>query len=74
MTELSSHEGTWGQLDGRTGAIKIGNDVHQAFHVVVVQESGSLPQPAQRIAKGAFLSWGGEAAPQPPGCGGPRGV
>ena len=52
--ELSSREGTRGQFNGRTGAIKLGIDVLQAFHVVVVQEGGSLPKPAQRMAKGAL--------------------
>ncbi len=55
--ELSSPEGTRGQFNGRTGAIKLGIDLHQAFCVVVVQEGGTLPKPAQRIARGAFLSW-----------------
>ncbi len=39
------------------GAIKLGIDVHQGFHVVVVQEGGSNPKPAQRLSKAAFLSW-----------------
>src|SRR5215213_6708943 len=56
-TELSSHEGTRGQFNGRSGAIKLGIDVHQAFYVVVAQEGGSNPKPAQRFRKEAFLSW-----------------
>jgi transposase len=56
-TELSSHEGTRGQFNGRTGAIKLGIDVHQAFYVVVVQEEGANPKPAQRFGKEAFLNW-----------------
>jgi len=65
-SELSSHEGTRGQFNGRTGAIKLGIDVHQAFHVVVVQEGGTLPKPAQRIAKGAFPGWAAKLRRQHP--------
>jgi hypothetical protein len=53
-TELSSLEGTRGQFNGRTGAIKLGIDVHQAFYVVVMQEGGGNPKPAQRFGKEAF--------------------
>ncbi len=56
-TELSSPEGTRGQFNGRPSVIKLGIDVHQEFYVVVVQEGGSNPKPAQRLAKGAFLVW-----------------
>src|SRR5215212_2043970 len=56
-TELSSHEGTRGQFNGRSGAIKLGIDVHQALYVVVAQKGGANPQPAQRFKKEAFLSW-----------------
>lgn len=56
-TELSSHEGTRGQFNGRTGAIKLGIDVHQEFYVVVMQKGGATPKPAQRFRKEAFLSW-----------------
>ena len=56
-SELSSHEGTRGQFNGRTSAIKLGLDVHQEFYVVVVQEGGSNPKPAQRMPKAAFLGW-----------------
>jgi len=56
-TELSSHEGTRGQFNGGSGAIKLGIDVHQEFYVVVSQEGGSNPKPAQRFSKEAFLSW-----------------
>jgi transposase len=56
-TELSSLEETRGQFNGRTGAIKLGIDVHQTFYVVVVQEGGANPKPAQRFTKEAFLSW-----------------
>jgi transposase len=38
-------------------AIKLGIDVHQEFYVVVVQEGGGNPKPAQRFKKAAFLSW-----------------
>jgi transposase len=54
---LSSPEGTRGQFNGRRAAIKLGIDVHQEFYVVVMQEGGSNPKPAQRFSKGAFLSW-----------------
>jgi transposase len=56
-TELSSPEGTRGQFNGRSVAIKLGIDVHQEFYVVVVQEEGGNPKPAQRFRKEAFLSW-----------------
>jgi len=56
QSELSSHEGTRGQFNGRTGAIKLGIDVHQEFYVVAWQEGGANPKPAQR-KKEAFLSW-----------------
>jgi len=56
-TELSSHEGTRGQFNVRTGAIKLGIDVHQEYYVVVVQEGGSNPKPPQRFRKEAFLPW-----------------
>ena len=55
--ESSSLEETRGQFNGRTGAIKLGIDVHQAFYVVVLQEGGSNPKPAQRFSKEAFLGW-----------------
>ena len=56
-TELSSHEGTRGQFNGRSAAIKLGIDVHQEFYVVVMEEGGSNPKPGQRFGKAAFLSW-----------------
>lgn len=56
-TELSSHEGTRCQFNGSTGVIKLGIDVHQDFYVVVKQEGGSNPKPAQRFQKQAFLHW-----------------
>ena len=56
-TELSSHEGTRGQFNGRPGAIKLGLDVHQDFYVVVLQEGGGNPKPAQRFQKAVFLLW-----------------
>lgn len=55
--ESSSLEETRGQFNGRPGAIKLGIDVHQAFYVVVMQEGGANPKPAQRFTKDAFLSW-----------------
>ncbi len=57
LKELSSLEGTRGQFNLRTGAIKLGIDVHQAFYVVVVQEGGSNPKPAQRMSPAEFLPW-----------------
>jgi transposase len=56
-TELSSHEGTRGQFNGGSCAIKLGIDVHQDFYVVVMQEGGGNPKPPQRFGKGAFLQW-----------------
>ena len=61
-TELSSHEGTRGQFNGRSAAIKLGIDVHQEFYVVVCQEGGANPKPAQRFKKEAFLSWAARLA------------
>ncbi len=60
--ELSSLEGTRGQFNGRTEAIKLGIDVHHAFYVVVVQEGGSNPKPAQRLSQAAESS--GSGAPR----------
>src|SRR5437016_14661675 len=54
-TELSSHEGTRRQFNGGKADIKLGIDVHQDHYVVVKQESGSNPKPAQGFAKEAFL-------------------
>jgi transposase len=56
-SELSSPEGTRGQFNVRKPAIKLGIDVHQEFYVVVCQEGGSNPKPAQRFGKAVFLSW-----------------
>jgi transposase len=56
-TELSSHEGTRCQFNGSKAVIKLGIDVHQEFYVVVEQEGGSNPKPAQRFRKEAFLHW-----------------
>ena len=56
-SELSSLEGTRGQFNGRSGTIKLGIDIHQAFYVVVMQEGGSNPKPPQRLSKEAFLPW-----------------
>ena len=55
--ESSSLEETRGQFNGRKLAIKLGIDVHQEFYVVVCQEGGMSPKPAQRFKKEAFLSW-----------------
>ena len=59
-TELSSLEGTRGEFNRRTRAIKLGIDVHQEFYVVVEQEGGSNPKPAQRFGRRRFCL-GGEA-------------
>ena len=56
-TESASREATQGQFNGRPGAIQAGIDVHQRFYVVVVQEGGGNPKPAQRMAKEVFLGW-----------------
>jgi transposase len=56
-TELSSPEGTRDQFNGRKAVIKLGIDVHQEFYVVVEQEGGGNPKPAQRFKKEAFLHW-----------------
>jgi transposase len=56
-TELSSHEGTRCEFNRGKADIKLGIDVHQDFYVVVMQEGGSNPKPAQRFKKGAFVYW-----------------
>src|SRR6266850_3554222 len=56
-TELSSHEGTRSEFNPGKAVIKLGIDVHQEFYVVVVQEGGGNPKPAQRFQKEAFLRW-----------------
>ena len=56
-TELSSHEGTRSEFNPSKAVIKLGIDVHQEFYVVVLQEGGGNPKPAQRFKKEAFLSW-----------------
>jgi transposase len=56
-TELSSHEGTRSEFNPGQTVIKLGIDVHQEFYVVVVQEGGGNPKPAQRFKKEAFLYW-----------------
>src|SRR6476620_205517 len=56
-TELSSHEETRFEFNRSTAAIKLGIDVHQDFYVVVKQEGGTNPKPAQRFQKEAFLHW-----------------
>jgi transposase len=56
-TELSSLEGTRSEFNRSTGAIKLGIDVHQDYYVVVKQEGGTNPKPAQRFSKEAFLHW-----------------
>jgi hypothetical protein len=37
--------------------IKLGIDVHPEFYVVVRQEGGGNPKPAQRFRKEGFLAW-----------------
>lgn len=56
-TELSSHEGTRSEFNLGKAVIKLGIDVHQTFYVVVIQEGGGNPKPAQRFKKEAFLYW-----------------
>jgi transposase len=56
-TELSSLEETGSQFNGSKGASKLGIDVHQEFYVVVLQEGGQSPKPAQRFTKSSFLFW-----------------
>jgi transposase len=56
-TELSSPEETRSEFNPGKRAIKLGIDVHQEFCVVVAQEGGSNPKPAQRLSKAALLSW-----------------
>jgi transposase len=56
-TELSSHEGTRSEFNPGKTVIKLGIDVHQEWCVVVCQEGGSNPKPAQRFKKEAFLYW-----------------
>jgi transposase len=55
--ELSSHEETRSQFNGSKPAIKLGIDVQQEFDVVVMQEGGTNPKPAQRFSKASFLLW-----------------
>src|SRR5204863_2814276 len=55
--ELASHEETRLEFNPSKTVIKLGIDVHQEFYVVVVQEGGGNPKPAQRLKKEAFLSW-----------------
>src|SRR5438132_4656388 len=56
-SELSSLEGTRSQFNGSRAVIKLGIDVHQDFYVVVMQEGGTNPKPAQRFRKETFLHW-----------------
>src|SRR5438094_3654723 len=56
-TELSSLEGTRCQFKGSRASIKLGIDVHQDYYVVVKQEDGTNPKPAQRFRKETFLHW-----------------
>src|SRR6266536_1306326 len=56
-TELSSLEGTRCQFNGSRASIKLGIDVHQDYYVVVKQEGGTNPKPAQRFGKEAFFLW-----------------
>jgi transposase len=56
-TELSSHEGTRSEFNPGKAAIKLGIDVHQEHYMVVCQEGGTNPKPAQRFKKEAFLDW-----------------
>jgi hypothetical protein len=42
--------------------------VHQDFYVVVMQEGGTNPKPAQRFAKHAFLHWRPSSSKVAPRC------
>jgi hypothetical protein len=55
--ESSSLEETRSEFNPGQATIKLGIDVHQEFYVVVCQEGGGNPKPAQRFKKEAFLSW-----------------
>src|SRR5438094_311330 len=55
--ELASHEETRSEFNPGKTVIKLGIDVHQEHYVVVVQEGGGNPKPAQRFKKEAFLRW-----------------
>jgi transposase len=55
--ELSSKEETRSEFNRSKGSIKLGIDVHQDYYVVVKQEGGTNPKPAQRFRKEAFLLW-----------------
>src|SRR5882762_2415610 len=55
--EWPSHEGTRSEFNPSKTVIKLGIDVHQEHYVVVVQEGGGNPKPAQRFKKEAFLRW-----------------
>jgi transposase len=57
---LSSPEGTRSEFNPGKTVIKLGIDVHQEFCVVVCQEGGSKPKPAQRFKKEAFVCWAGK--------------
>jgi transposase len=56
-TELSSLEETRSEFNRSKAIIKLGIDVPQDFYTVVMQVSGSNPQPPQRFEKEAFLHW-----------------
>jgi hypothetical protein len=64
--ELSNLHSTGGRLHTRRparkltappGAIKLGIDVHQDFHIVVMQKDRATPKPCQRFAPQASLHW-----------------
>ena len=55
--KMSSLEETRPEFNPGKTLIKLGIDVHQEFYVVVCQEGGGNPKPAQRFQKEAFLSW-----------------
>jgi transposase len=56
-TELSSLEGTRFEFNRSRAIIKLGIDVHQDYYVVVKQEGGTNPKPAQRFRREVFLHW-----------------
>src|SRR5437762_7311280 len=63
-TELSSLEGTRSEFNRSKAIIKLGIDVHQDYYVVVKQEDGTNPKPAQRFGKEAFFLWAAKLTSQ----------
>jgi len=55
--EWPSREGTRSEVNPGKAVIKLGIDLHQEHYVVVAQEGGGNPKPAQRFKPGTFLCW-----------------